>query len=189
MNLLEFCEKFKISQKRAKAMHKQGVLLLDDAFPPMLVSVSATLRTGKPLSALQLCYLAENTSEALKLGKSAGKALEQLDDIRDALGDRASIEIASLACDAAKQGENEALRALVAWIKSVLPCHDVGHAWIASRLLLALPEGTRQFDAPRITRALARCRALPDFAPFWRYEVLNKRNVTIYKKPLAPFDL
>jgi hypothetical protein len=191
MNIAEFCQEFRISQKKAKAMQSRGVLLLVDDDTAQAAAIRQSLIKGQPLSALQLVHLVESPSALMQLGRYASKASDQLDAIGDALGERAPIEIAAAISDAAR-GDRESLEALAAWLVSVLPVEPVGHSWIAARLLLALPANIREFDAPRIPRALMRCRKIDSFAGAWRYSSRSGRKFTLYqrpKNPLADWDL
>jgi len=188
MNIAEFCQEFRISQKKAKAMQARGILLLTDDDTAQAAAIRASLIKGQPLSALQLVHLIESPSALLQLGRYAGKAGDQLEAIGDAQGERAPIEIAAMISDAAR-GDAPSLDALAAWLLSVLPVEPVGHSWIACRLLLALPANIREFDAPRIPRALMRCRKLPAFAGAWRYQTRSGRKFTLYARPKNSFDL
>jgi hypothetical protein len=190
MTLLEFCEKFRVSHKKAKLMLKAGVLRVADVTDAACVGIIGTLTNRSPLSALELSALADNPALILSLGRFAGRAQEQLDAIGDATHETAPIEIVAAISDAAR-GDPVAVDMLATWIKSILPAESVSHAWIACRLLLASPTNLREFDAPRIPRALSRVRKLESFADWFTYEKRAGRNVTLYARPnsLASLDL
>ena len=191
MNFVQFCQEFRISQKKAKAMLAAGVLLVDEGGSVAAQAIRQSLIKGQPLSALQIVHLIESPSILLELGRYARKANDQLEAIGNAQGERAPIEIAAAISDAAR-GDVESVQALASWLLSVLPVKPVGHSWIAARLLLALPANIREFDAPRIPRALMRCRKLDSFAGAWCYATRSGRKFTLYARPknsLADWDL
>jgi hypothetical protein len=65
----------------------------------------------------------------------------------------------------------------------VIPAKPVGHAYLAVRLLLGLAPNIRQYDVPRIPRALLNCRLHADLVGWFRVEKVKSRNVTIYQRP------
>lgn len=186
MNIYDFCERFRISQAKARKMEKAGVLNLDTVAAGNLDAMLDLLRRGKPLTAMQLVELIETPATLIDLGRYAGDAKGQI----DALGpiEPAPREIAAHVTEAAK-GDADALAIVLAWIHSIVPDKPVSHAHIAVRLILALPESIRKYDVPRIPRLMLNCRKHPDFAGWWRLEKRKGRNVTIYQKPLANHDL
>lgn len=191
MNLAEFCQQFRISDAKAKRMLKAGVLLVDEISDTRAQAIRQSLVKGQPLSALQLVHLIESPSALLELGRYAAKAQDQLDEIGDARSERAPLSVAAMISDAAR-GDVPSVQALSDWLLGVLPVEPVKHSWIACRLLLALPANIREFDAPRIPRALSRCRKLESFAGAWCYYVRSGRKFTLYSRPqisLASLDL
>jgi len=192
MNIFEFCERFHISLAKARKMNKAGVLRLDENTSEAITEIRHALSRGQPLTAAQLVELVESPSAVLDLGRYADKAQEQLDALGDARAQAAPKLVAAYVTDAAK-GDPEAVGVLLDWIKRILPAHPVSHSFIAVRLLLGLAPNIRQFDVPRIPRALLNCRRHDAFAGWWRVENRKSRNVTIYQRPdkktLANLDL
>lgn len=193
MNLAEFCQEFRISTAKAKRMDKAGVLLLEDSGCTIAASIRQSMIKGNPLSVMQLVDLIESPSALLELGRYASKAMDQLEAIGDAQEGAAPREIVAQLSDAAR-GDPAAVLALVDWIKSTLPesGEAVSHAWIAARLLLGVPAKARQFDVPRIPRALMRCRKASEFAGWWHYSARSGRKFSLYARPnfsLASYDL
>lgn len=183
MNIFDFCERFHISQRKAREMMKAGVLRLDENTSDELTSIRAYLRSGQNLSAVQLVYLLENPGELLMLGKYVDKASLLLSTLGDAKGEAAPRMTAALITDVSG-GDADAVSALVAWLKEVIPANRrVQHSYIAVRLLLGLDASARKYDAPRIPRALLYCRRDPSFAGWWRVERGSSRNVTYYQRP------
>lgn len=177
--IYDFCEAFHISISKARKMEKAGWLRLADS-SNVTDPIRASLANGDRLTAAQLVELIEHPSGLLELGKYAGKAEREL----AALGNpqAAPREVVANIMEAAK-GEPEALLILVDWLKSIIGATPAGHAFIAVRLLLGIPEGIRKFEGPRIPRALLNARNHPDFAGWWHIEASGKnRNVTIYQK-------
>lgn len=192
MNIFEFCERFHISLTKARKMNTAGVLRLDENTSEAITEIRHALSRGQPLTAAQLVELAENPSSLLDLGKYASRAQDHLLAIGDAKAQAAPRSVAIQITDAAK-GDPEAVGVLVDWLKRILPDKPVTHSFVAARLLLGLAPNVRQYDIPRIPRALLNCRRHDAFAGWWRVEARGSRNVTIYCKPdektLASFDL
>lgn len=192
MNLFEFCERYHISFKKARRMERDGALNLDGSMPENIEIICRTLKNGDELTAAQLVDLVENPSAVLDLGRYASRAQDELDALGDAGGQAAPKLVAAYVTDAAK-GDPEAVSVLLDWLKSVLPPQPVSHSFIAVRLLLGLAPNIRQYDVPRIPRALLNCRRHDAFAGWWRVENRKSRNVTIYQRPdkkaLANLDL
>ena len=111
-----------------------------------------------------------------------GRADEQLSALGDARNEIAPKNIAACVTFAAK-GEAESIDTLLSWLQQIIPAWPVGHSYIAVRLLLGIPANLRQFDIPRIPRALHECRRREEFAGWWRTERPKDRNVTIYQRP------
>lgn len=189
MNLLEFCEKYKISLAKGRKMFRDNRLRLDENTSENVLLMIAALRNGDNLSALQLCELAESASLVLELGRYAEKAQDQLDAIGQAKGEAAPLDIVAHIGEAARS-DPAALETLVSWLQSVIPAKPVPHSYVAARLLLGLPANVRKFDANRISRALMKCRECASFEGWHYAKVINGRNVTFYQRPgKKPFDL
>lgn len=192
MNIFEFCERFHISLAKARKMNKAGVLRLDENTSEAITEIRYSLSRGQPLTAAQLVELVENPSAVLDLGRYASRAQDELDALGDAKAQAAPKLVAAYVTDAAK-GDPEAVGVLLDWLKRILPAQPVSHSFIAVRLLLGLAPNIRQFDVPRIPRALLNCRRHDAFAGWWRVKAHKSRNVTIYQRPdkktLANLDL
>lgn len=184
MNIFEFCERFHISHAKAKKMNKAGVLRLDENTREETAEIRHILSRGQPLTAAHLCELVDNPGSLLDLGRYASRADEQLRELRDVRGkiEPAPKLVAAYVTDAAKN-EPEAVEALLGWLREIIPARDVGHRFLAVRLLLGLAPNIREYDVPRIPRALLNCRLHPDFAGWFRVEQRKSRNVTVYKRP------
>jgi hypothetical protein len=188
LTLPEFCQKYRISHAKAKRMHKDGALRVADAPSDIGAKIFETLAIRNPLSALELCGLIDDPGLILTLGRHTDKASAQLQAVGDAAKDKAPKEIAAILADASS-GDPASVQALADWIKSVLPQEPVRYPWLACRLLLAFPANVRQFEAPRIVRALANVRKLESFAGWFRYEKISGRKAAIYARPIALHDL
>lgn len=191
LTLLEFCEKFRISQPKARKMLKAGALLVSDMPDAATVKIAETLAQRNPLSASDLCTLLESPGMILQLGRYVERAQDQVEAVGDAMGSQAPREVSLAVADAAR-GDPDSVQVLVDWLKRALPASgEVGHAWIACRLLLALPANIREFENQKVVRALAWCRKSDSFAGWWTYSKIHGRKVSIYARPnpLASFDL
>jgi hypothetical protein len=192
MNIFEYAEKYSISLKKARQQVKDGVLRLDETIDPQAVEIQDWLSQGQKLTAAQLCVLIESPGIILDLGRYAPRAEEQIAALGNAKGEAAPKMVAAYITDAA-HNDAEAVRVLVDWIKQILPVKPVSHNYIAVRLLLGLAANVRQYDVPRIPRALLNCRKLEEFASWWSVENRKSRSVTIYQRPtkkdLANLDL
>jgi hypothetical protein len=181
MNIFEISDKAKISVKKLRLLDKLGVLR-HDASTTELDAIRATLKTGNRLNVGQLVQLIENPGGLLELGKYASKASAQLAELDNPKGQVAPREISAQILEAFEK-QPDAVAALVGWCKSIIPAHPVGHAYIATRLLLGVPENVRHFDVPRLQRVMMNCRDHPEFAGWWKQEKsVSSRNRTIYQK-------
>jgi hypothetical protein len=194
MTLLEFCDEFRISHAKAKRMQKRGVLLLADNTSLDLLRIREAFKHGNSLGTVELCSILERSSLLTELGRYAGRALDQLDDLGDALSEQAPLDVSMSLMDAAN-GDEEAIRGLCDWIKSALPedGSPVGYSWLAVRLMLPLPANIRHHENERIRRALLRCRKSGALDGWWKYQdQRSSRKVMIYARPknsLVDLDL
>jgi hypothetical protein len=180
MNIYEVAERHKISLKKLRAMDKDKLLRLDEsanASDP----IRATLMNGDPLPVRQLVQLIEEPGLLLDLGKYTSTAEAQIAALGKPQNEIAPKPVAAAVTDAAKN-DPEAVAILVAWLKEIIPPHPVGHAYIATRLLLGIPESIRKQQAPRIGRALLNCRNHPSFAGWWSVKPGVSQNSTAYQK-------
>lgn len=188
MNLFEFCERFHISHAKARKMDKAGVLRLDENAREETAEIRHVLSRGQPLTAAHLVDLVDNPGSLLDLGRYASRAQTEIDALGNVRGEIAPKLVAAYVTDAAKN-EPEAVDALLAWLRDVIPAKPVGHSYLAVRLLLGLAPNIRQYDVPRLPRALLNCRLRDEFVGWWRVEKRGSRNVTIYQRPEKDFDL
>lgn len=192
MTLMEFCDKFRISHSKARRMMKAGVLLVSEMPNSAVIKIAETLAKRNPLSAADLCVLLESPSLALQLGRYSARALDQVDAIGDVAQGKAPHNVALAVADAAR-GDSDSVSILIDWIKRTLPdSGEVSHAWIACRLLLAMPANLREFENVKIVRALSWCRKSGNLDGWFRYETRCGRKAAFYfrlQNPLASFDL
>lgn len=195
MNIFEFAEKYNISLQKARKMNKAGLLRLDENTAPELSEILYNLSRGQQLTAAQLVYLIETRGAVTDTGRHAARVKQMIDDLRDGAGriEPAPALVAAYVSDAAK-GEAESVGVLVDWIKETLPpSRPVTHGYIAVRLLLGLAPNVRQYDVPRVPRALYHCRQSDELSGWWRVDEVRKRRVTVYQRPvkntLANLDL
>lgn len=181
MNIYEVAEEFKISLKKLRAMDKKGILRLNEnasASDP----IRARLMNGDPLPVWQLVQLIEEPALLLELGKYAETARGQVAVLGIKTEHAAAPKpVAASVTDAAKN-DPEAVATLIAWLKETIPSRPVGHAYLATRLLLGIPASIRKYEAPRIGRALLNCRNHPTFAGWWTIKPGASQNSTIYRR-------
>jgi hypothetical protein len=185
VNILELSEKAGISVKKLRVLDKLGGLRHDDNITP-LDEMRAAIKSGNRLNVGQLVHLVEHSEGLLELGRYADKARVQLAELDNPKGQGAPPEIAALTLDAFEK-QPAAISALVGWLKTIIPAHPVGHSYVAARLLLGVPELSRQYDVPRLQRIMMNCREDPSFAGWWRREKQVTQNRTVYQKPA--FDI
>ena len=189
MNIFEFCERFNISMKKAKEMRKADILRIDGSTDEKTEAIRYWLSRGQRLTAAQLCELVEDNSLLLDLGRFAERAREAIDTLDNPMRQAAPREITAYITDACK-GDKDAAAILATWIKTIVPAKPVPHAWIAVRLLLGINPSVREFEIPRINRALLNVRLLPEFARWFTSKSVNGRNATFYFCPAKlPLDL
>jgi hypothetical protein len=186
-SLHEFAAEFNITLGKARRMEKRGWLRIDSNATP-IDEIRLALKKGARLTVAQLVELVENPGGLLELGNYMRQAQAQLDALGDPKreGEPAPPEIAALLLDAYRN-EPDAVAAVAAWVVSILPAGPVGHAFVASRLLLGVPENIRKFDVPRLQRVLMNCRHHPTLKPHWFTVREMSRNVTYYQK--QSFDI
>lgn len=185
MNIYEVAERHTLSLKKLRAMDKDGLLRLDEsanASDP----IRTTLINGDPLPVWQLVQLIDEPGLLLDLGKYAARAESLLTALAKPQQEAAPIEVAASIPDAAKN-DPEQVAILIAWLKQVIPARPVGHAYLAVRLLLGVPLGTRKFEAPRLGRAFLNCRNSTALAGWWHIKNPASRPETVYQK--RAFDL
>lgn len=180
MNIFEVSEKHKISLKKLRALDKDGILRLDESASAS-DPIRATLQNGDPLPVWQLVQLVEEPALILELGKYSAAAQSQVDALGHPERQPAPKSAAAAVTDAAKN-DPDAVALLVDWLKSVIPTRPVGHAYLATRLLLGIPPAIRKFEGPRIGRALLNCRNNPAMAGWWSVKPGASQNSTIYRK-------
>lgn len=190
MNIYEFCEEFRISLHKARKMHKRGVLRIDGNDSALAGEMRHYLGRGQALPAAHLVALVEEPGLLLDLGRYAEKAEQQLSELGARVKDEAAPrEIVAYVTDAAK-GDAEAIEILLDWLCDIIPSKPVPHAYIAVRLLLGLAPNMREYDVPRIPRALLNCRRHERFSGWWKTISTKSRNVTLYQRPAHNgFDL
>lgn len=180
MNIFEVSEKHKISLKKLRAMEKDNLLRLDESASAS-DPIRATLQNGDRLSAWQLVQLVEEPALVLELGKYTAAAASQVDELGHPERQPATKPAAAAITDAAKN-DPEAVAVLCDWLKSVIPSRPVGHAYLATRILLGIPPALRKSEAPRIGRALLNCRNSPALAGWWKVKPGVSQNSTVYQK-------
>jgi hypothetical protein len=188
MNVFEFSERYAISLTKTRKIAKDNPHWFDERTNEKGLDIRAWLSQGKLLTAAQLCTLIEAPSLLLDLGKYADKAESQISALGNVKNEIAPREVAAYITDAAK-GDADAVKVLVTWLRLILPAKPVNHAYIATRLLLGLPENVRAFDVPRVPRALLNCRRNPGFAGYWEIKKTLTRTATFYQKPKLALDL
>lgn len=176
----EFCSEFHISLAKARRMEKRGWLRIDSNTTPV-DEIRMALKRGQKLTVAQLVELIESPAGILELGKYASKAEEQLTALKDPRGQVAPKEVAANILEAF-QNQGPAVDIVARWLASIIPAAPVGHAYLATRLLLGVPENIRKYDVPHMQRVLMNCRAHPSMAGLWSTVSSGARNVTIYQK-------
>lgn len=162
-------------------MDKKGWLRIDGKTTPV-DEIRLALKKGARLTVAQLVTLIESPSGILELGKYSEPAQKQLAAIGDAKREAAPPTVAANILET-YQNEPEGVAIVALWVRSIIPAQPVGHAYVATRLLLGVPDNQREYETPRLQRALMNCRQHPLLTGLWRTERVASRNVTIYEKP------
>lgn len=179
-SIYEFCAEYHISLGKARRMEKRGWLRIDSNATP-IDEIRIGLKKGARLTVAQLVELIENPGGLLELGNYTRQAQAQLDVLGDPKADAAPPDIAAQLLDAYRN-DLEAVRLVASWVADILPAGPVGHAWVATRLLLGVPENIRKYDIPRLQRVLMNCRNHEALKPYWFTVREMSRNVTYYQK-------
>lgn len=185
MNVFEFHERYRISLTKARLIAKENPHWFDGT-SNATDAARAAMAKGNPLPVSQLVQLIEEPSLLLELGKYAETAETQVAELGKPENQIAPKLAAAAVTDAARN-DPEQVEILVDWLKQIIPVRPVGHAYLATRLLLGIPASIRKYQAPRIGRALLNCRNNPAFAGWWHIEKRASRPVTVYQK--KAFDL
>jgi hypothetical protein len=191
LNIFEISEQFSISVAKLRKMEKAGCLRVDSEENEAAASLRHYLARNQQMTVGQLMTLIESPSLYIELGKWSDRARTQVAALGDVKADAAPLDVTAYIDDAAR-GDPEALDVLTRWLQSVLPARPVGHAWVAVRLLIGLPENLRAYNVKKIPMALLNVRKLPDFAGWFIVEKIGTRTQTFYmraKKPVANLDL
>lgn len=179
-SLHEFAAEYHISLAKAKRMEKRGWLRIDSNATP-IDEIRLALKKGARLTVAQLVELIDNPGGLLELGAYARQAETQMALLGDPKAQAAPDDITAHILDAYRN-ESEGVETLAYWVRSILPASPVGHAYVATRLLLGVPENIRKYDIPRMQRVLMNCRAHPALAGCWKTVKQASRNVTFYQK-------
>jgi len=186
-SLYEISEKYRVSVRKLRKMHKDGVLRCDGSGDPIADDIRGYLERGQQLTVKQLVALIERPGLLLEIGPRMDAAKAQvnaLDGPEPASGDLWP-ELAGAAAN-----EPDALLKLIAWAQATIPGdRPVNHHWLAVRLLLAVPENLRKYEFPRLNRVFLHMRQRPEFEGWWSVESQGKRRVTWYHQPKKGFDL
>lgn len=190
MNIFEISEEFGLSVAKLRKMDKRGVLRLDSEENKRAAALRHYLARNQSLTVAQLMCLIETPAIYLDLGKWAKRAKAQVDGLGAVEATAAPLDVTAYIDDAAR-GDAEAIGILMRWLQGALPNKLVPHAWIATRLLLPLPENLRAANIKLIPIALLNVRKQPEFAGWWRLVQLGGtgRNQTFYEKPYSALDL
>lgn len=188
MTIFEFAEKYKISLSKVRRIAKDFPRIFD-ASTSAAEPIAATLINGDPLPVRQLVQLIEAPALFLELGKYANAARIQVAALGKPEREPAPMDVAASVTDASKN-DPEQVAILCDWLRTIIPAHPVGHAYIAARLLLGIHESLRKQQAPRIGRALLNCRNSPALAGWWTVKSGVSHNSTVYRKGTEKgFDL
>lgn len=180
MNVFEFCERYHISLTKGRRIAKENAHWFDES-ATATDALRSYLAKGVGITTMQLVDLIENPGWLLSLGRYAGKAEEALAALHNPRAQVAPKEVVANIMEAAK-GEAEAVQILIDWLCSIIPAaRPVDHAYIATRLILGIPANIREFEVPRIPRALLNARNHGAFAGFWHVEKGVSRNKTVYQ--------
>jgi alkylated DNA nucleotide flippase Atl1 len=182
MNIHEFCQRFKVSQRKAREMEKAGVLTLDPVDVDSVADIRGALLRGNPLSALMLVRLVEDPALFELIGGAPGqRAKAAVNDLAFVIAAPDAL-IASI--PEAAYGKPEAVELLASWIKSMLPTGKlVTHPYIAVRLLKGTPAHMREDMARKINSALGHVRRSGALDGWWRVVKADGRPVTLYQRP------
>lgn len=185
MNIYEISEKHKISLHKLRAMDKDNLLRLDTVEDERSATVRHYLSRNTNATVEQLLWLIEAPAMIVDLGRHANAARLQVAALGDVKATAAPRDVTAYVDDAAR-GDPDAMAIIVRWLQGVLPAKPVGYAWVATRLLIGLPENLRAFNVKRIPMALLNIKGMPEFAGWWSLAPsggATDRNQTFYMRP------
>lgn len=188
MNIYEISEKFGVSMRALRKLEKGKVLKLDPV-NPMVDKIIYMLSKGKLLPVDALAFLVENPDTLIELGNRAGEAEYQVSSLGNVQQDIAPPDV-SAEIEMAAKGDDNAVEKLATWLQRVIPSDcAVGHHFVAVRLLLSVPSGSRPYAYSRLPRALLNVRRHPGFAGWSSYTTESGSKVSRYHRPADDFDL
>ena len=180
--LFEISTEFRISMKKLRKMHKRGLLRCEDSGDPIADNIRYFLGSGQHLSVTQLVALIEKPALMLEIGPNQDRAqafLEAIGSPVEPAPDDLWPELAG-----ALTSDLGSLLRLIAWAKRAIPAgQQVSHHYLAVRLLLAVPEHLRKYEAPRLGKIFLNMRKRGEFAGWWHVEKQGARSVTWYHQP------
>lgn len=191
LTILEISQRFDIGTKKLRRMEKAGILNCEAVPVPDETPVQKMIRyfgSRREFTTAHLVTMIEEPGLIKHLGAGEAAARAQLSNLGPPI-EPAPCEVTAHVTFAAMNEEPSVLP-LMEWVKSTIPKNgEVNHHYLAVRLLLGIPPVLRQYDAPRLSRAMHNIRKRQEFEGWWHVEEHGSRNVTLYQRPGPVFDL
>lgn len=189
MNIFEIRERTGIALRTLQKLDEIGALD-HDPVDPIVSDIYTNLGKRVPLTVAQLLALIEQPALLTSLGKHQDDAQFEIEDLGNYVAEAAPQKVYFQLGDAA-YNDDQAIRKIVAWIKSIIPPHyPVRHSYIAIRLVTGSTQPEmRKHYLKIIGRALGYCRAHPEFNGWWKVEAGKGKRVTWYSQPQISYDL
>ncbi|MCL4673281.1 MAG: hypothetical protein KJZ64_10175 [Sphingomonadaceae bacterium] len=198
MDIHDINLEFGISLTKLRRMEKAGVLRVGKSqLPKHWQMVRSDIRKGK-LSArsIALAYrFPKFVPSITDLSKRQRAVIEEHFASADLSRDvpepvESTPAIATIVCSAATDGRF--VDRFIQILQAQIPDKDVGHHYVAVRILLMCRnEFGMDIAYEYLRRALSKVKDRPEMAGWWRSEKAGERNErrTIYRRPDADFDL
>ena len=183
MNIFEISEKFNLSLTKIKNMQKHGILICDEGDGhPLAVAMRANLMRNQDLSVEQLLLLIENPKIYAELKNRQSQARKQIAALGDYEKEAMPAILAGRVLQAVENDE-KAVKAVMAWIKSVLTMQEVPFGYLGVRMGMGIPKANRKDFLSKFAGALMAVRKHPDFVGWFRVDYQKNKKKVFYFNP------
>lgn len=176
MDIFELSRRSYVGLKTLRKIEKFGALIVDEP-DPVLAPIKHYISRNKALTSEHMAALIERPELVEALEQHAPLAQSLIAELGAVEPAPAEVGWAILGAAA---NDPVDVATIVDWARSVLPARDVGHHWLAVRLLLAIEPAARPKEAKRLRRVMLNVRRSEAFAGWWR--VVD--GATFYRAPV-----
>lgn len=185
MNIFEINEKYQISLGKLKRLVREGLLVCDEGDGhPLAPAMRANLMRNQDLSVEQLLLLIDKPKIYAELKNRQSQARKQVAALGDYAIGAMPLELVK-PINFAASGDDKNIKIVMAWIKETLTNAngEVSYAYLGVRAAIGiLPVGRHDFLG-KFAQALMNVRRDPEFAGWFRTDLIGSRKKTFYFNP------